>query len=248
MSKINLALEHNRLQLRCQQIKPLNGQRQDLVHYEILLGVEEGEKDKRVLIPPAKFIEAAERYNRMQDVDRWVVINTLEWMMAQPQKLEKLHGLSINLSGNSLSDESFLDFLADQFSRLTVPTDKICFEVTETATISSLAKAAVFIREVKSMGCEFALDDFGTGMSSYEYLKHLPVDYLKIDGCFIKDIVNSSFDFAVVKSINEIGHFMGKKTIAEYVENQDILDLLKEIGVDYAQGFGVEKPKLLNAI
>lgn len=242
VSRINSALEHNRLKLRCQLIKPLSAKENGL-HYEILLGVQE--EDCEVLVPPDKFIAAAERYNRMQEVDRWVVRHTLTWMKEHVDDCSNIAMLSINLSGNSINDDSFLDFLTEQFKGTQGLAQKVCFEVTETATISNLSKASEFIYQVKKMGCLFALDDFGTGMSSYEYLKHLPVDFLKIDGCFIKDIVDSTFDFAVVRSINEIGHFMGKKTIAEYVENEDILALLNEIGVDYAQGFGVEKPGLL---
>ncbi len=246
VARINRALDEDRLALRCQKIQPLNSADDARPHYEILLSVQEDNKD--VLVPPDKFIEAAERYNRMQDVDRWVVCNTLNWMASNPDKLNEMHSISVNLSGNTMNDEYFLDFLNEQFARFPEAPERLCFEVTETATIANLSKAADFITEVKKLGCKFALDDFGTGMSSYEYLKRLPVDYLKIDGVFIKDITNSPFDFAVVKSINEIGQFMGKKTIAEYVEDTEILELLQEIGVDYAQGYGVEKPRLLSEI
>lgn len=246
VSRINRALDDNELKLRCQLIKSLDTSIETGLHYEILLGVSEEGED--VLIPPDKFISAAERYNRMHDVDRWVVRNTLDWMDEHPKKMAGIDKISINLSGSTINDDYFLEFLGEQMECHQVSFDKICFEVTETATIANIAKAADFIREVKKMGCEFALDDFGTGMSSYEYLKRLPVDYLKIDGCFIKDLVNSPFDYAVVKSINEIGHFMGQKTIAEYVETEEISALLSEIGVDYAQGYGIEKPRLLKDI
>jgi len=242
VSRINRALDGNTLKLRCQKIAPLCANN-SLIHYEVLLGVED--EEKKVLIAPDRFIYAAEQFNRMQDVDRWVVRNTVQWMVENPEKMERLHAISINLSGNSLNDDYFLDFIADLFRSTNVPTHKICFEVTETATIANLTKAADFIRQVKLMGCEFALDDFGTGLSSYEYLKSLPVDYLKIDGCFVRDMVNNAIDYAVVKSINEIGHFMGKKTIAEFVENDAIADKLREIGVDFVQGYGIERPKML---
>jgi len=243
VSRINRALDGNTLKLRCQKIAPLSPANGELIHYEVLLGVED--EEKKVLIAPDRFIYAAEQFNRMQDVDRWVVRNTVQWMVDNPEKMQRLHAISINLSGNSLNDDYFLDFISDLFRTSNVPTHKICFEVTETATIANLTKAADFIRQVKLMGCEFALDDFGTGLSSYEYLKSLPVDYLKIDGCFVRDMATNPIDYAVVKSINEIGHFMGKKTIAEFVENDAIADKLREIGVDFVQGYGVERPKML---
>jgi diguanylate cyclase (GGDEF)-like protein len=243
VSRINRALDGNTLKLRCQKIAPLSASSDSLIHYEVLLGVED--EEKKVLIAPDRFIYAAEQFNRMQDVDRWVVRNTVQWMSENPEKMQRLHAISINLSGNSLNDDYFLDFIADLFRTSNVPAHKICFEVTETATIANLTKAADFIRQVKQMGCEFALDDFGTGLSSYEYLKSLPVDYLKIDGCFVRDMANNAIDYAVVKSINEIGHFMGKKTIAEFVENDAIAEKLREIGVDFVQGYGIERPKML---
>lgn len=246
VARINRALDDDRLKLRCQLIQPLDESSETGNHYEILLGVTDEDED--VLVPPDKFIAAAERYNRMHDVDRWVVRNTLDWMESNPQKMAAIEKISINLSGSTINDDYFLEFLNEQMNSRSISFDKICFEVTETATISNISKAADFIHEVKKMGCEFALDDFGTGMSSYEYLKRLPVDYLKIDGCFIKDLANSPFDYAVVKSINEIGHFMGKRTIAEYVETDDIAVLLREIGVDYAQGYGIERPRLLSEL
>jgi diguanylate cyclase (GGDEF)-like protein len=243
VSRINRALDGNTLKLRCQKIAPLSAANGSLIHYEVLLGVED--EEQKVLIAPDRFIYAAEQFNRMQDVDRWVVRNTVQWMSENPEKMQRMHAISINLSGNSLNDDYFLDFIADLFRTSNVPAHKICFEVTETATIANLTKAADFIRQVKQMGCEFALDDFGTGLSSYEYLKSLPVDYLKIDGCFVRDMANNAIDYAVVKSINEIGHFMGKKTIAEFVENDAIADKLREIGVDFVQGYGIERPKML---
>jgi diguanylate cyclase (GGDEF)-like protein len=233
------------LQVRCQKIAPVNSPDTDSPHYEILLGVLD---DAGKLISPEGFIEAAEQFNRMPKVDRWVVTAAFEWMENNLLKVEQLHGFSINLSGHSINDDSFLEFLLNKIKKSSVTTEKICFEVTETATISNLNYAADFINEVKKLGCKFSLDDFGTGLASYEYLQKLPVDYLKIDGIFIKDIVKNTNNYAMVKSINELGHFLGKETIAEYVENDEILEVLKEIGVDYAQGYGVEKPILLNTL
>ena len=141
----------------------------------------------------------------------------------------------------SLSDETLLEFISFQFNKWNIPTNKICFEITETAAIANLANASNFINELRSRGCSFSLDDFGSGLSSFAYLRNLPVDYLKIDGLFVKDILDDKVDFAMVKSINEVGHIMGKKTIAEFVENEKIFSMLKELGVDYAQGHGIGK-------
>jgi EAL domain-containing protein (putative c-di-GMP-specific phosphodiesterase class I) len=154
-------------------------------------------------------------------------------------------GFSINVSGHSVNDESFADFVLEQFSRTQAPTSKVCFEITETAAIANLDNARDFMNRMKIIGCKFSLDDFGTGLSSYSYLRNLPVDYVKIDGVFVKELATSPGDYAVVRSINEIGHYLGKKTIAEFVENDAILAQLREIGVDYAQGYGIEKPGLL---
>jgi len=155
-------------------------------------------------------------------------------------------GLAINLSGRSINDESFLTYVLDQIEKSGVPTEWICFEITETSGIANLSDATVFIDKLKDTGCHFSLDDFGSGLSSYAYLKNLPVDYLKIDGTFVREMDKDQTDYAVVKSICEIGHFMGKKIIAEFVENDVLLEMLREIGVDYAQGYGIEKPKPLS--
>ena len=157
-------------------------------------------------------------------------------------------GFSINVSGHSVNDETFPDFVLEQFSRSQAPTSKICFEVTETAAIANLENARDFMSRMKIIGCRFSLDDFGTGLSSYSYLRNLPVDYVKIDGVFVKDIVDNPGDYAVVRSINEIGHYMGKQTIAEYVENEDVMKCVREIGVDYMQGYHIAKPIRLDEL
>ena len=149
---------------------------------------------------------------------------------------------TINLSGTSICDEHFLAFVKDQFALHQVSPHHICFEVTETSAITNLSQAAALIRDLKAIGCRFALDDFGSGMSSFAYLKHLPVDYLKIDGAFVKDMLDDPIDYAMVESINHIGHVMGIQTIAEFVESDAILDALRTIGVDFAQGYGIERP------
>jgi len=245
VARINKALEQDSLQMRCQRIQPIDPTKSLQPHYELLLCVVD---DMGEQIPPNEFIEAAEYYNRMHSVDRWVIRSAFNWMQNNRETLQHIGGFSINLSGHSLNDDSLLSFVQDEFNRTKIPPNKICFEVTETAAITNINTAAELIRDVKKLGCSFALDDFGSGLSSYAYLKHLPVDYLKIDGAFVKDILTNAEDFAMVKSINEIGHFMGKKTIAEYVENDGVLEKLREIGVDYAQGYGIEKPRLLDEL
>ncbi len=239
---IDKALDEDRLHLRCQRITPIDQDASLDAHYEILLGV--GDKEGKP-IPPAEFIQAAELYNRMPSVDRWVISNAFRWMADHREFMNQFGGFAINLSGQSFNDEHFLGFVLEQFSQTQVPPEKVSFEITETAAVGSLTNTSDFMREIKRIGCQFSLDDFGSGLSSYSYLKSLPVDYLKIDGMFVKDIVTNPNDYAVVKSINEIGHFMGKQTIAEYVENDAILERLREIGVDFAQGYGIEKPRFL---
>ena len=244
VTRLNEAIENNRLMLRCQRIENTSDT-SALPAYEVLISIsgDEGE-----LIAPAEFMHAAERYNRMHAVDRWVVSNVLRWMHANPRAVEKIDHLSINLSGHSLNDTSLLEFLFEMFQLYPVPRDRICFEVTETAAISNLEDAADFIRELQGLGCRFSLDDFGSGLASYGHLKHLPVDYIKIDGSFIRDVADDPADLALVRSINEMGHLMGKRTIAEYVENDQIRGLMAEIGVDYVQGYGVEKPRPLDTL
>ena len=155
---------------------------------------------------------------------------------------------TINLSGASIGDAPFLDFIRAEFALTRVPHDTVCFEITETAAIANLASAATFIHEMKMLGCFFSLDDFGSGMSSFAYLKYLPVDFLKIDGAFVKDLATDPIDRAMVEAINNVGHIIGIKTIAEYVENDEILVVLKEIGVDYAQGYALARPQPLTQI
>ena len=229
------------LTLRCQEIRPINVEGVEKPHYEVLLGV----KKNGQVLPPGLLIEAAEHYNRMAKVDRWVIHNVLLWLEANKTVAAKASGFSVNLSGNSLNDDTFLEFLLGQFAVSSVPPEMICFEITETAAITNLSDATEFIRVLKQTGCKFALDDFGSGLSSYGYIQKLPVDYIKIDGIFIRNINTSLHDQALVKSINELAHFMGMETVAEFVENHEILAVLREIGVDHSQGYGIKKPTLL---
>ncbi|MBT7370083.1 MAG: DUF1631 family protein, partial [Gammaproteobacteria bacterium] len=235
VSQIDRALDEDRFVLNCQMIKPIDEDNPD-THYEILLTVLDEDDNP---LPPQDFIIAAERYNRMGALDRWVVRNSFQFIASNILKLEHLGAFSINLSGNSLTEPGFMEFVLEQFNETRLPTSKVCFEITETSAIGNLDDVVAFMEKMKIIGVHFSLDDFGTGLSSYSYLRNLPVDYLKIDGIFVKDIKDNPSDYAVVKSINEIGHFMGKKTIAEFVENDEIVEILREIGVDYAQGYGI---------
>jgi EAL domain-containing protein (putative c-di-GMP-specific phosphodiesterase class I) len=197
------------------------------------------------IIPPRAFLHAAERYNLMLSLDRWVTQTAFQWLQSHPEQLDHLKLCTINLSGHSLGDADFMQFIIKELNESTIPPEKICFEVTETAAIGNLMKATRFMSILRNLGCRFSLDDFGSGMSSFAYLKELPVDYLKIDGIFVKDIADDPIDYAMVKAINEMGHVMGKETVAEFVEKEAILWKLREIGVDYAQGYAIAKPRPL---
>lgn len=238
VARLNQALEEDRFKLYAQTIVPLDSSTNK--HYELLLRMID---EKGKIVPPNAFLPAAERYNLIKQLDTWVVENTLSLLAASPAFVNHIHFISINLSGQSLTDTPFLDFVIKQLQDTKIEGNKICFEITETAAISNLNSAINFITTIKELGCQFALDDFGSGLSSFAYLKNLPVDYLKIDGMFVKDIAVDPIDHAMVKSINEIGQVMGMKTIAEFVENDEIKGMLREIGVNFAQGYGIDKPK-----
>src|SRR5438876_5365240 len=195
------------------------------------------------IVAPNDFIAAAERYGITPAIDRWVIENAFRWLVSEADEREKLLRCSINLSGQSLGDDKFLPFVIDQFHKSGLDASKICFEITETAAVASFSQANRFIQALKELGCKFALDDFGTGLSSFGYLKHFPVDYLKIDGSFVREILRDPIDREMVRSINEIGHLTGKQTIAEFAENAEIIQMLTSLGVDYAQGYGVAQPQ-----
>ena len=238
-ARINTALEENRFELFRQTIQPLQAEEEG-AHYEILLRMRD---ENGGIISPGLFIEAAERYGITPSIDRWVIRTAFRWLVSEADERERLSLCSINLSGQSLADDKFLPFVTDQFRMSGLDATKICFEITETAAIASYSQANRFINALKELGCKFALDDFGTGLSSFGYLKHFPVDFLKIDGSFVKEILHDPIDREMVRSINEIGHLTQKKTIAEFAENEEIITMLRGMGIDYAQGYGVSEPK-----
>jgi diguanylate cyclase (GGDEF)-like protein len=246
-SKIQTTLDTNRFVLRAQPIvqTTVDGSDDKSQHYELLLGL--SNKDG-TLSSPLEFIKSAERYGYMGLVDRWVVKEAFSWINQLMDSQKIVPNLSINLSGGSITDDSFMDYLLEQISDFGVGTNKLCFEITETGTISNMVKAADFVRAFRNIGCKFSIDDFGTGLASHNYLRELPVDYVKIDGTFIKEIDTNRNDYAMTRSINDLAHFLGQKTIAESVENKDVIEILTEIGVDYLQGWGVGEPKLLSDI
>jgi diguanylate cyclase (GGDEF)-like protein/PAS domain S-box-containing protein len=238
-ARINNALEESRFELFRQTILPLQ-KPETGAHYELLLRMRD---ESGKIVSPDNFMTAAERYGITPNIDRWVIENAFRWLVSEADEREKLVMCSINLSGQSLGDDKFLPYVIDQFHRSGLDASKICFEITETAAIASFSQANRFIQALKELGCKFALDDFGTGLSSFGYLKHFPVDFLKIDGSFVKEILHDPIDREMVRSINEIGHLTGKQTIAEFAENQEIINMLQSVGVDYAQGYGVSQPQ-----
>ena len=241
------ALEENRFQLYKQPIVPILESANASTHYELLLRMV---SDTGQTLLPMTFIPAAEKYGLMKMLDRWVISSFFEASRNHSEQLwqSELGGecvYAINLSGLSINDDQFLTFLIEQFTAHEILPSSICFEITETAAISNLANAVRLIENMKQLGCSFALDDFGSGMSSFNYIKHLPVDYLKIDGSFVKNIVKDSIDSTLVSCMNQIGHEIGMKTIAEFVEDEHILRKLKDLGIDYAQGYAIAKPSPL---
>ena len=238
-TRINDALSDDRFELNFQRISQIGEATDHGDHFELLIRMRD---EMGNVVMPSEFLPAAERYNLSDKVDRWVIGHALDWLRDHPEMIQQLHLCGINLSGQSLGKESILRFIIEQIDEGGVPAQKLCFEVTETAAISDLEQATNFITLLKDRGCMFALDDFGSGFSSFAYLKKLPVDFLKIDGSFVRDICTDSIDLAMVRSINDIGHVMGKKTIAEFVEDSDVLEVLRSVGVDYAQGFEIGRP------
>ena len=242
VNRIQNVLEENRFRLYFQPIEKLNCTPGDdgRMHGEVLIRMLD---ETNSIVVPGAFISSAERYLLMPAIDRWVVSNTFRLLTLDSKRAEQyINTCCINLSGQSLSDERFMDFLISEIGNSGVTPQLLCFEITETAVIANLCTASKFIYRLRELGCRLALDDFGVGLSSFGYLKNLAVDYLKLDGCFVQNMITDNIDFAMVEAINQIGHTLKIKTIAEYVENQETLQAVRGIGIDYAQGYYISKP------
>jgi len=240
VSRITSAVEEDRFELYYQPIigiGKLNGQSRG--HYELLLRMRD---ERGELVGPDQFIPAAERYNLMSTLDRWVIHKALSELADRDPADEARYTIAINLSGTSLSEDRFLEFVVNELKKQKLPNGAICFEITETAAISNLSRVVHFMQALKKLGCKFSLDDFGSGLSSFTYLKNLPVDYLKIDGQFIRNVVDDSVDESMVKAISEVGHAMGIETIAERVETKQVLEKLGALGIEFAQGYYIARP------
>lgn len=239
VARIRSAIKENKFQLFAQPIHPVAADKRALpfYHYETLIRLfEEGKQ-----IPPNEFLPSAEQQGLMVEIDQWVVREALRNMAMIKQK-QPLPIFSINLSGQSINEAQFLNFVMQEIKKSGVNPKMICFEITETVAVNNISLAMTFIEHLKELGCSFSLDDFGTGVSSYGYLRELPVDYLKIDGIFVKNLESDRISQEMIRSINQVGHVMGLKVIAEYAENDEIIRILHEIGVDYGQGYGISHP------
>ena len=243
--RVERALHENTFELSYQPIVPVDRGRSGGEHIELLLRLPDRNGD---LVPPGSFLPAAERYNLSSKVDRWVLTHALAWFAENPEALDRVDTVSINLSAQSLVDPKFQNFVCDILDASPIPAAKICFEISESVAIANLTDATRFMTTLSKVGCRFALDDFGSGHSSFAYLKSLPVDYLKIDGAYVKGIADDPLDLAIVRSINDIGQVMAKHTIAEYVESEQVAEKLREIGIDFYQGYFIAEPRPIAAL
>ena len=236
--QIQMALHEDRLELYGQAIEAFEDGAP--LHVEVLLRMR---GDDGELVSPAVFLPAAERYHLMPAIDRWVVMHSVQFLNEHGAQFGAGRGLvAINLSGQSLSEPSFRTFLEERLAELKVPLERICFEITETAAVSDLKRARAFMTELKSRGCRFALDDFGSGLSSFGYLRSLPVDYLKIDGSLVREIVQDPIAASMVAAVQQVARVMNLKTVAEFVENDAIRAMVKDMGVSFAQGYAIGRP------
>lgn len=241
VEEINSALEDDRLRVACQKILPLHNQPEGL-RFEMLLrlAMPDGE-----MVSPQAFLPSAERYGLMTALDERALQLTLEWLVANPSLQRSIRHVSLNLSASSAIDPGFRARLIKAIHDSGVPAEKLCFEITETAVIANLSKISTFMDELSLVGCRFGIDDFGSGLSSFAYLKKLPVDFLKIDGLLIKDILDDLTDFTLVKAINDISQSMGKRTVAGSIESPTLLEAVREIGIDFGQGYHLGEPELI---
>lgn len=232
-NKLNQALTNDQLKVLCVPVKGIQERHRNEVQYEILISIQDQNGEH---IPPMEYLQAAENYNRMYMLDRWILEQVIAWLAQYSEQAAKVDRFILRLSGHAINDEALLAYIFEQAREQDVPVNKLCFELNETSAIKNLEDAADFMHEMRSLGCQFVLSDFGTGQSSFEYLKSLPVDYVKIDHSFIDNLHTSSADYALVKSIQDITHFMAKKTIAEYSANGSVWEILKSIGIDFSVG------------
>jgi diguanylate cyclase (GGDEF)-like protein/PAS domain S-box-containing protein len=243
VSKLTRACDESRFDLFFQPIVPIGSNSRDHEHFEVMLRLRD---DAGGLVTPSEFIPAAERYNVMASLDRWVVKHALDRLVHRSGSGIKPFTIAVNISGNSLNDERFLEYLIAELTSRNLAPGAVCFEITETAAIANLGNVVYFMRELKHRGCHFALDDFGSGLSSFMYLKTLPVDYLKIDGLFIENVTRDPVDRSMVEAISKVGRVMGIQTIAERVESEEVLLELGRLGIGFAQGFHIAAPRSIS--
>jgi diguanylate cyclase (GGDEF)-like protein len=245
VSRIQQALEENRFELHGQLIRPMVN-KPFAPHYEVLVRLRDPDGQ---LVPPMAFIPAAERYNLMPSIDQWVIQHALQMLASRRTRGRGDDiALAINLSGQSLGNDEVLATIRRLLDETGIAPTSLCFEITETAAITNLAAASRFMHQLRQLGCQFSLDDFGSGLSSFGYLSNLEVNYIKIDGHFVKNILLDPLSRSIVDAINRIGHVMGISTIAEFVESEEIAAELEKLGIDYIQGFGIHKPEPLAAL
>jgi len=246
--KIDRMFQNNRFFLRCQMIVPLNNTVAFMPRYEILLGIRTDDPNTSEVIQPSEFIPILERLRRIHEIDLWVLAEFFDWVNDNEEIVNSIDSFSINMSVLSLSNLDILNFLHDQFMLQKNIATKIFFEITETVAIEGYNAAQNFIDQMRHYGCRFSIDDFGSGHASYTHLKNLSTSELKIDGFFVKDIAQSNQDYAMVKSMNEIAHSLGMHTVAEHVESIEAIKCLRDIGVDYAQGYYLHEPMPLDSL
>lgn len=243
VSRLNRALEENRFALYFQPIIPCANKPGHDTYLEILIRLID---DDGSVITPCAFLPAAEKYNLVSSIDRWVIEHTMVWLAATNSTGNRPVNVAVNLSGQTIGSPEMLKFIIDRIDETGASPEHIIFDITETAAITNITSATSFMLTLRGYGFRFSLDDFGSGLSSFTYLKKLPVDFLKIDGAFVRDLLSDPVDYAMVRSINELGQLLGKETIAEYVETPELADELQSMGVNYAQGYAYAKPRPLN--